>query len=125
MHIMAEAQKEGGIAAFIRAVNMPQIRNYAQRWRLGPGQLLLISQPDTAEQAFGRSPEALVRSGAVDVVVVDSVTALVPGRKSKAEMGATHVGLQARLMSQALRKLTGAINTSRTTVVFINQIRRR
>ena len=122
MHIMAEAQKEGGIAAFIDAEHA-QDPNYAQRLGLDLD-TLLISQPDTAEQAL-EIAEALVRSGAVDVVVVDSVAALVPRAEIEGEMGDSHVGLQARLMSQALRKLTGAINKSRTTVVFINQIGRR
>jgi recombination protein RecA len=122
MHIMAEAQKEGGIAAFIDAEHA-QDPNYAQRLGLDLD-TLLISQPDTAEQAL-EIAEALVRSGAVDVVVVDSVAALVPRAEIEGEMGDSHVGLQARLMSQALRKLTGAINKSRTTVVFINQIREK
>lgn len=122
MHIMAEAQKAGGIAAFIDAEHA-QDPSYAQRLGLDLN-TLLISQPDTAEQAL-EIAEALVRSGAVDVVVVDSVAALVPRAEIEGEMGDSHVGLQARLMSQALRKLTGAINKSRTTVVFINQIREK
>ena len=122
MHIMAEAQKEGGIAAFIDAEHA-QDPNYAQRLGLDLD-TLLISQPDTAEHAL-EIAEALVRSGAVDVVVVDSVAALVPRAEIEGERGDSHVGLQARLMSQALRKLTGAINKSRTTVVFINQIREK
>ncbi|MGI6037794.1 MAG: recombinase RecA [Limnochordia bacterium] len=122
MHIMAEAQKEGGIAAFIDAEHA-QDPVYAKKLGLDLDQLL-ISQPDTAEQAL-EITEALVRSGAVDVVVVDSVAALVPRAEIEGEMGDSHVGLQARLMSQALRKLTGVISKSRTTVIFINQIREK
>ncbi len=122
LHIMAEAQKTGGIAAFID-VEHAQDPTYAKR--LGVDiENLLISQPDNAEQAL-EIAEALVRSGAVDVVVVDSVAALVPRAEIEGEMGDAHVGLQARLMSQALRKLTGAISKSRTTVVFTNQIREK
>lgn len=122
LHIMAEAQKAGGMAAFIDAEHA-QDPAYAARLGVDIDNLL-ISQPDTAEQAL-EITEALVRSGAVDVVVVDSVAALVPRAEIEGEMGDAHVGLQARLMSQALRKLTGAINKSRTTVVFINQIREK
>jgi recombination protein RecA len=121
-HIMAEAQKLGGIAAYIDAEHAldPQYAN-ACGVKLDD---LLISQPDTAEQAL-EITEALVRSGALDVVVVDSVAALVPRAEIEGEMGDTHVGLQARLMSQALRKLTAAISKSRTAVVFINQLREK
>ncbi|HLT59375.1 MAG: recombinase RecA [Limnochordales bacterium] len=122
LHIMAEAQRAGGMAAFIDAEHA-QDPAYAQQLGVDIDNLL-ISQPDTAEQAL-EIAEALVRSGAVDVIVVDSVAALVPRAEIEGEMGDAHVGLQARLMSQALRKLTGAINKSRTTVVFINQIREK
>lgn len=122
LHIMAEAQKAGGMAAFIDAEHA-QDTDYAQKLGVDIDNLL-ISQPDTAEQAL-EIAEALVRSGAVDVVVVDSVAALVPRAEIEGEMGDAHVGLQARLMSQALRKLTGSISKSRTTVVFINQIREK
>ena len=122
LHIMAEAQKMGGMAAFIDAEHA-QDPAYAARLGVDIDNLL-ISQPDTAEQAL-EIAEALVRSGAVDVVVVDSVAALVPRAEIEGEMGDAHVGLQARLMSQALRKLTGAISKSRTIVVFINQIREK
>lgn len=122
LHIMAEAQRLGGMAAFIDAEHA-QDPDYAQKLGVDIDNLL-ISQPDTAEQAL-EIAEALVRSGAVDVVVVDSVAALVPRAEIEGEMGDAHVGLQARLMSQALRKLTGSISKSRTTVVFINQIREK
>ncbi|MBO8141557.1 MAG: recombinase RecA [Firmicutes bacterium] len=122
LHIMAEAQKAGGMAAFIDAEHA-QDPKYAQQVGVDIDNLL-ISQPDTAEQAL-EIAEALVRSGAVDVIVIDSVAALVPRAEIEGEMGDAHVGLQARLMSQALRKLTGAINKSRTTVVFINQVREK
>ncbi|NMB24825.1 MAG: recombinase RecA [Firmicutes bacterium] len=122
LHIMAEAQKAGGISAFID-VEHAQDPTYAKRLGVDIDNLL-ISQPDNAEQAL-EIAEALVRSGAVDVVVVDSVAALVPRAEIEGEMGDSHVGLQARLMSQALRKLTGAISKSRTTVVFTNQIREK
>ncbi|OPY58205.1 MAG: recombinase A [Pelotomaculum sp. PtaU1.Bin035] len=122
LHIIAESQKIGGTAAFIdaeHALDPAYARN------LGVDiENLLVSQPDTGEQAL-EIAEALVRSGAVDVIVVDSVAALVPRAEIEGEMGDSHVGLQARLMSQALRKLTGAISKSRTTVVFINQIREK
>src|SRR5690606_35469455 len=111
LHIMAEAQKMGGMAVFIDAEHA-QDPAYAARLGVDIDNLL-ISQPDTAEQAL-EIAEALVRSGAVDVVVVDSVAALVPRAEIEGEMGDAHVGLQARLMSQALRKLTGAISKSRT-----------
>ncbi|MBE3597711.1 MAG: recombinase RecA [Limnochordaceae bacterium] len=122
LHIMAEAQKAGGIAAFIDAEHAQDPR-YARRLGVDVDNLL-ISQPDSAEQAL-EITEALVRSGAVDVVVIDSVAALAPRAELEGEMGDAHVGLQARLMSQALRKLTGAISRSRTTVVFTNQIREK
>ncbi|OUM93455.1 MAG: recombinase RecA [Firmicutes bacterium ZCTH02-B6] len=122
LHIMAEAQRAGGMAAFIDAEHA-QDPTYAQQLGVDIDNLL-ISQPDTAEQAL-EIAEALVRSGAVDVIVIDSVAALVPRAEIEGEMGDAHVGLQARLMSQALRKLTGAISKSRTTVVFINQIREK
>jgi len=121
-HIMAEAQKAGGMAAYIDAEHAldPQ---YAAACGVKVEDLLL-SQPDTAEQAL-EIAEALVRSGALDVVVVDSVAALVPRAEIEGEMGDAHVGLQARLMSQALRKLTAVISRSRTAVVFINQLREK
>lgn len=122
LHLIAEAQKLGGIAAFIDAEHALDPHYSA---RLGVDiDNLLISQPDTGEQAL-EITEALVRSGAVDIVVIDSVAALVPKAEIEGEMGDSHVGLQARLMSQALRKLTGAISKSNTSVVFINQIREK
>lgn len=122
LHIIAEAQKTGGTAAFIDAEHALD-PTYAKN--LGVDiENLLVSQPDTGEQAL-EIAEALVRSGAIDVIVVDSVAALVPRAEIEGEMGDAHVGLQARLMSQALRKLTGAISRSRTTVIFINQIREK
>ncbi len=122
LHLVAEAQKTGGVAAFIDAEHALDPL-YAKNLGVDVDNLL-ISQPDTGEQAL-EIAEALVRSGAVDVVVVDSVAALVPRAEIEGEMGDAHVGLQARLMSQALRKLTGAISKSRTTAVFINQIREK
>lgn len=122
LHIVAEAQKLGGVAAFIDAEHaLDPI--YARALGVNIDDLL-VSQPDTGEQAL-EICEALVRSGAVDVVIVDSVAALVPRAEIEGEMGDSHVGLQARLMSQALRKLTGAISKSHTCVVFINQIREK
>ncbi len=122
LHIIAESQKLNGTAAFVDAEHALD-PSYAKN--LGVDiENLLVSQPDTGEQAL-EIAEALVRSGAVDVIVVDSVAALVPRAEIEGEMGDTHVGLQARLMSQALRKLAGAISKSRTTVVFINQIREK
>lgn len=122
LHIIAQAQKMGGTAAFIDAEHALD-PVYASN--LGVDiENLLISQPDTGEQAL-EIAEALVRSGAIDVVVVDSVAALVPRAEIEGEMGDAHVGLQARLMSQALRKLSGAISKSRTTAVFINQLREK
>lgn len=122
LHIAAEAQKMGGIAAFIDAEHALD-PVYASNLGIDLDELL-VSQPDSGEQAL-EIAEALVRSGAVDVVVVDSVAALVPRAELEGEMGDTHVGLQARLMSQALRKLTGAVNKSRTAIVFINQLREK
>ena len=120
LHAIAEAQKTGGIAAFIDAEHALDI-NYAKK--LGVKiEDLLVSQPDTGEQAL-EVAEALVRSGAVDVIVIDSVAALVPKAEIEGEMGDSLPGLQARLMSQAMRKLTAAISKSLTTIIFINQIR--
>ncbi|MBE3587140.1 MAG: recombinase RecA [Thermoanaerobacteraceae bacterium] len=122
LHIIAEAQKMGGIAAFIDAEHALD-PVYAKN--LGVDiENLLVAQPDTGEQAL-EICEALVRSGAVDVVVIDSVAALVPKAEIDGEMGDAHVGLQARLMSQALRKLTGVISKSRTVAIFINQLREK
>jgi recombination protein RecA len=120
LHVVAEAQKGGGIAAFIDAEHALDVV-YAKKLGVNCDDLL-ISQPDTGEQAL-EIAEVLVRSGAMDVVVIDSVAALVPRAEIEGEMGDAHVGLQARLMSQALRKLTASISRSRTSVVFINQIR--
>jgi recombination protein RecA len=121
-HIIAEAQREGGVAAFIDAEHALD-PNYARSVGVDVDNLLL-SQPDSGEQGL-EIAETLVRSGAVDVIVVDSVAALVPRAELEGEMGDAHMGLQARLMSQALRKLVGAISRSRTIVVFINQIREK
>lgn len=122
LHIIAEAQKKGGYAAFIDAEHAldPQ---YATNLGVNLDELL-VSQPDTGEQAL-EIAEALVRSGAIDVLVIDSVAALVPRAEIEGEMGDSHVGLQARLMSQALRKLSGVISKSRTCAIFINQIREK
>jgi recombination protein RecA len=122
LHIVANAQRNGGVAAFIDAEHALDIE-YAKKLGVDV-ENLLVSQPDTGEQAL-EICEILVRSGAVDVVVVDSVAALVPRAEIEGDMGDAHVGLQARLMSQALRKLTGAIARSRTAVVFINQLREK
>ena len=122
MHIMAEAQKSGGIAALIDAEHAFD-PTYGQALGLNLDELL-VSQPDTGEQAL-EIADTLVRSGAVDVVVVDSVAALVPRAEIEGDMGDSHVGLQARLMSQALRKLTANLNRSRTTAIFINQLREK
>ncbi len=120
LHMIAEAQRRGGIAAFIDAEHALDPR-YAKN--LGVNiENLLVSQPDTGEQAL-EITESLVRSGALDIIVIDSVAALVPRAEIEGDMGDAHMGLQARLMSQALRKLTAVINKSRTSVVFINQIR--
>jgi recombination protein RecA len=122
LHIIAEAQKRGGFAAFIDAEHAldPQ---YATNLGVNLDELL-VSQPDTGEQAL-EITEALVRSNAIDVLVIDSVAALVPRAEIEGEMGDSHVGLQARLMSQALRKLSGVISKSRTSAIFINQIREK
>jgi len=120
LHIIAEAQKAGGQAAFIDAEHALDV-TYARKLGVHTDDLL-ISQPDTGEQAL-EITETLVRSGAIDVIVVDSVAALTPRAEIEGEMGDAHMGLQARLMSQALRKLTGAISKSNTTLIFINQIR--
>jgi recombination protein RecA len=120
LQIIAEAQKLGGVAAFIDAEHAVDI-GYAQQLGVKTDELL-ISQPDTGEQAL-EIAEMLVRSGAVDVIIIDSVAALVPRAEIEGEMGDSHMGLQARLMSQALRKLTAAINRSRTSMIFTNQIR--
>lgn len=117
---IAEAQKKGGVVAFVDAEHALDV-SYARKLGVNTEDLL-ISQPDTGEQAL-EITETLVRSGAVDVLVVDSVAALVPRAELEGDMGDSHMGLQARLMSQALRKLTAAINRSRTLVIFINQIR--
>ncbi len=122
LHCIAEAQKSGGYAAFIDAEHALDI-NYAQN--LGVDiKNLLVSQPDSGEQAL-EITETLVRSNAIDIIVVDSVAALVPKAELEGDMGDSHVGLQARLMSQALRKLTGSVNKSHTSVIFINQIREK
>jgi recombination protein RecA len=120
LHIVAEAQKQNGLAAFIDAEHALDVL-YARKIGVNTDDLL-ISQPDTGEQAL-EIAETLVRSGALDVMVVDSVAALVPRSELEGEMGDAQMGLQARLMSQALRKLTGSIGKSMTTVIFINQIR--
>ena len=120
LHILACAQKEGGVCAFVDAEHAFDT-DYAEKLGLSL-ENLLVSQPDSGEQALDVT-ELLVRSNAVDVVVIDSVAALVPKAELEGDMGDTHVGLQARLMSQALRKLSGAINKSKTCVIFINQIR--
>ena len=122
LHIVAEAQKAGGYAAFIDAEHAMD-PEYAKKLGVDTDNLL-ISQPDTGEQALDIT-ETLVRSGALDVVVIDSVAALVPKAELDGDMGDAHVGLQARLMSQALRKLTGTVSKSRTSVIFINQIRHK
>jgi len=122
LHIIAEAQRNGGIAAFVDAEHaLDPI--YAKALGVDIDELL-ISQPDTGEQAL-EIMDMLIRSGALDVVVVDSVAALVPRAEIEGEMGDSHVGLQARLMSQALRKLTGNIHRSQTTAIFINQLREK
>src|SRR5204862_176172 len=120
LHVVAEAQKRGGICAFVDAEHALDVV-YARKLGVKTDDLL-VSQPDNGEQAL-EIADMLVRSGAIDVVVVDSVAALVPKAEIEGEMGDSHVGLQARLMSQALRKLTGTISKSNTLVVFINQIR--
>src|SRR5436853_4613654 len=120
LHTIAEAQKTGGTAAFIDAEHALDL-TYAEKLGVNTADLL-VSQPDTGEQAL-EITETLVRSGAVDIIVIDSVAALVPRAELEGEMGDAHMGLQARLMSQALRKLTSSISRSQTTVAFINQIR--
>jgi recombination protein RecA len=120
LHIVAEAQKQNGLAAFIDAEHALDV-TYARKIGVNTDDLL-IAQPDTGEQAL-EITETLVRSGALDILVVDSVAALVPRAELEGEMGDAQMGLQARLMSQALRKLTGSISKSNTTVIFINQLR--
>ena len=122
LHAVANAQRAGGIAAFIDAEHALD-PEYAKKLGVDTD-ALLVSQPDTGEQAL-EIMDMLIRSGAIDVVVVDSVAALVPKAEIEGEMGDSHVGLQARLMSQALRKITGALNTSGTTAIFINQLREK
>ncbi len=122
LHIVAEAQRNGGIAAFIDAEHALD-PVYAKAIGVDVDELL-ISQPDTGEQAL-EIADMLIRSGALDVLVIDSVAALVPRAEIEGEMGDTHVGLQARLMSQALRKLAGTLNKSKTTAIFINQLREK
>ncbi len=120
LHILAEAQRQGGMVAFVDAEHALDL-SYAQKLGVRTDELL-ISQPDHGEQAL-EIAETLVRSGAIDVLVIDSVAALVPRAEIEGEMGDSHMGLQARLMSQALRKLTGTISRSHSVVIFINQIR--
>jgi len=120
LHAVAECQKQGGIAAFVDAEHALD-PVYARKLGVDVNELL-VSQPDTGEQAL-EITDTLVRSGAIDILIVDSVAALTPRAELEGEMGDSHVGLQARLMSQALRKLTGSINKSNTIVIFINQIR--
>src|SRR3569623_1680726 len=122
LQIIAEAQKAGGLAAFVDAEHALD-PGYAKKLGVDVDNLL-VSQPDSGEQAL-EITEALVRSGAIDVLVVDSVAALVPKAELDGEMGDSHVGLQARLMSQALRKLTGVVSRSKTCLIFINQIREK
>lgn len=122
LHMIAEAQKLGGIAAFIDAEHALD-PNYATNLGVDTEELI-ISQPDTGEQGL-EIAESLVRSNAIDIVIIDSVAALVPKAEIDGEMGGSHMGLQARLMSQALRKLAGVVNKSKTTVVFINQLREK
>src|SRR5437667_10010516 len=122
LHIIAEAQKKGGIAIFIDAEHALD-PTYARALGVNIDELL-VSQPDNGEQGL-EIADMMVRSGAVDIVVIDSVAALVPRAEIEGEMGDSHVGLQARLMSQALRKITGALNNSGTTAIFINQLREK
>jgi recombination protein RecA len=122
LHSVANAQRAGGIAAFIDAEHALD-PDYAQRLGVDTD-ALLVSQPDSGEQAL-EIADMLIRSGALDIIVIDSVAALVPRAEIEGEMGDSHVGLQARLMSQALRKLTGALNNSNTTMIFINQLREK
>src|SRR5210317_403912 len=122
LHAVAEAQKNGGIAAFIDAEHALDI-GYAKKLGLDCDELL-VAQPDTGEQAL-EIADMLVRSGAIDILVIDSVAALVPRAEIEGEMGDSHMGLQARLMSQALRKLTGAVKASDTCLIFTNQLRQK
>ncbi|HYJ74575.1 MAG TPA: recombinase RecA, partial [Kineosporiaceae bacterium] len=122
LHAVANAQRAGGIAAFIDAEHALD-PEYAKKLGVDTD-ALLVSQPDTGEQAL-EIADMLIRSGALDVIVIDSVAALVPRAEIEGEMGDSHVGLQARLMSQALRKITGALNNSGTTAIFINQLREK
>jgi len=122
LHAVANAQRAGGIAAFIDAEHALD-PEYAKKLGVDTD-ALLVSQPDTGEQAL-EIMDMLIRSGAIDIVVIDSVAALVPKAEIEGEMGDSHVGLQARLMSQALRKITGALNSSGTTAIFINQLREK
>jgi recombination protein RecA len=122
LHAVANAQKAGGIAAFIDAEHALD-PDYAQKLGVDTD-ALLVSQPDTGEQAL-EIADTLIRSGAIDIVVIDSVAALVPKAEIEGEMGDSHVGLQARLMSQALRKIAGALNQTKTTAIFINQLREK
>ena len=122
LHAVANAQKGGGIAAFIDAEHALD-PEYAQKLGVDT-EALLVSQPDTGEQAL-EIMDMLIRSGAIDIVVIDSVAALVPKAEIEGEMGDSHVGLQARLMSQALRKITGAVSNTKTTAIFINQLREK
>src|SRR6476661_1186007 len=122
LHAIANAQKAGGIAAFIDAEHALD-PDYAQKLGVDTDGLL-VSQPDTGEQAL-EIADMLIRSNALDIIVIDSVAALVPRAEIEGEMGDSHVGLQARLMSQALRKLTGALHNSKTTAIFINQLREK
>ena len=122
LHAVANAQKAGGIAAFIDAEHALD-PDYAKKLGVDTD-ALLVSQPDTGEQAL-EIADMLIRSGAIDIIVIDSVAALVPRAEIEGEMGDSHVGLQARLMSQALRKLTGTISSTNTTMIFINQLREK
>jgi recombination protein RecA len=122
LHAVANAQRQGGVAAFIDAEHALD-PEYAKKLGVDTDSLL-VSQPDTGEQAL-EIADMLIRSGAIDIIVIDSVAALVPRAEIEGEMGDSHVGLQARLMSQALRKITGALNTTGTTAIFINQLREK
>jgi len=122
LHVIAEAQKLGGTAAFVDAEHALDA-NYSRKLGVDV-ENLLVSQPDSGEQAL-EIAEVLIRSGAIDIVVVDSVAALVPRAELEGEMGDAQMGLQARLMSQALRKLTGIVSKSKTCLIFINQIREK
>lgn len=122
LHAIANAQRNGGIAAFIDAEHALD-PEYAKKLGVDVD-ALLVSQPDTGEQAL-EITDMLIRSGSIDIIVIDSVAALVPRAEIEGEMGDAHVGLQARLMSQALRKLTGALSNTKTTAIFINQLREK